>query len=880
MIAKSHRWQITAVAVAALAGLWSTQTLALSLGRVAVQSSLGEALKAEIEILDINAEEAATLSARIAPPESFKAAGLDFNPAMSGLRVTLSRRTNGLAYLQLSSDRPVNDPFIDMILEASWSTGRIVRDYTMLFDPPNLRPAPTTAAQVPQANPAPAPETVVRSQAPTVAAAPAATARSQAQATPAKPAKPVVSAKPASAVPVARSTSIQTPQVTIKPGDTAGRIAQNHKLPDVSLDQMLVAMLRANPDAFIGDNINRIKSGTVVTLPSSEQASATPDAQAKQIIAAQSQDFNAFRRQLASSVPTVPSQAPGREARGKIEASVKDSKPQPASPDKLTLSKGSVSALAADDQLAQAKNAQAASARKDELAKNIQQLNKLAGSTQASAATAATAPTPAASQAVLPLTSATASALQAPAGAASASAAAVAAAAPASQPSLAASAQPAASASAAVAPAASAPAPSAPQLAASKPVPPAPEPAAEPSVMDNLITDPLLPLGAAAVLALLAGLGVYKVRQRKKTAAMDSSFLESRLNPESFFGASGGQNVDTHDSPVTGSSMIYSPSQLDAVDDVDPVAEADVYLAYGRDLQAEEILKDALRSNPNRLAIHQKLLDIYAKRQDTKAFEAIATLAFNLTDGHGTDWEQVCEKGMAIDPDNVLYLPGGQPQTPPSAATQPMALGVDAAANDVVPDMSQLGSDLDLDLDFSLDEPLPESSATLSLPDTAPEPVSVSMPEPEPEPAVEPVAASNTIDFSFDPLPTLAAEPTETAADTAPLSEPLPTLADETPDALPDLDFSLPESAAPQKSDEGLLEFDLGSLSLDLDDDPITESGALPNGHEDPLETKLALAEEFKAIGDDDGARALIEEVIAEAAGDIKSKAQRALKQL
>jgi len=76
------------------------------------------------------------------------------------------------------------------------------------------------------------------------------------------------------------------------------------------------------------------------------------------------------------------------------------------------------------------------------------------------------------------------------------------------------------------------------------------------------------------------------------------------------------------------------------------------------------------------------------------------------------------------------------------------------------------------------------------------------------------------------------------------------------------------------------MEFDLGSLSLDLGEEPVTVAGTLTPEEQDPLETKLALAEEFRAIGDDDGARALIEEVIAEANGDMKAKAQRALGQL
>jgi pilus assembly protein FimV len=77
-----------------------------------------------------------------------------------------------------------------------------------------------------------------------------------------------------------------------------------------------------------------------------------------------------------------------------------------------------------------------------------------------------------------------------------------------------------------------------------------------------------------------------------------------------------------------------------------------------------------------------------------------------------------------------------------------------------------------------------------------------------------------------------------------------------------------------------MLEFDLGSLSRDLGDETKAQPTAGANMHEDPLATKLALAEEFSAIGDDDGARALIEEVISEAAGDMKIKAQRALSSL
>ena len=171
LISKSHRWQKTAMAIAATAlfSLWGSNATALSLGRISVQSALGEPLRAEIEVPEINAEEAASLKPSIALPEAFRAAGLEYNPAMAAMQVTLQRRADGRAYLRLSSDRAINDPFVDMILVANWATGRIVRDYSLLFDPPSLRKAPATAptpAQVPAQIPAPSSASRTTSAAP------------------------------------------------------------------------------------------------------------------------------------------------------------------------------------------------------------------------------------------------------------------------------------------------------------------------------------------------------------------------------------------------------------------------------------------------------------------------------------------------------------------------------------------------------------------------------------------------------------------------------------------------------------------------------------------------------------------------------------------
>src|SRR5690606_32174823 len=141
---------------------------------------------------------------------------------------------------------------------------------------------------------------------------------------------------------------------------------------------------------------------------------------------------------------------------------------------------------------------------------------------------------------------------------------------------------------------------------------------------------------------------------------------------------SGGQRIDTAEAMASGSSMVYSPSQLDAAGDVDPVAEADVYLAYGRDLQAEEILKEAMRSTPTRVAIHTKLLEIYAKRRDARAFEVVAAEAFGLTQGEGPEWERACELGRELDPSNPLYQPGGKPVSKAAAVAATAAGGLHA----------------------------------------------------------------------------------------------------------------------------------------------------------------------------------------------------------
>ena len=246
--------------------------------------------------------------------------------------------------------------------------------------------------------------------------------------------------------------------------------------------------------------------------------------------------------------------------------------------------------------------------------------------------------------------------------------------------------------------------------------------------------------------------------------------------------------------------------------------------------------------------MHEKLVEIFVKRRDGQGFEAIATLAFKVTHGDGFDWDRICELGLSIEPGNALYQPGGQPNNPDGTPSLPAPLATQAIAP-----QSSGSVDLDMDLNFSLDEE-PTSVITktsASNPESAPSVI-----------AMDVGLVTEAIEPFETPQPAVMTDAVEFGA-----TNPAPPLDISEPKALPAPDF-------------GMLEFDFGSLSLDLGDEPKADTTASPSAHEDPLATKLALAQEFSTLGDNDGARELIEEVIAEASGNMKIKAQRALSNL
>ena len=887
-------------AAAAMMAIIGTMTpaSALSLGRLSVQSALGETLKADIDVTSLTPDEAANLRVKVAPPDAYRIAGVDYNPVLPSTSVTLQRRADGTPFLRITSDRPVQEPFVDVILELSWSSGRLLREYTLLFDPPSTAkvPAPTTPAAIAAA---PAPARASRAepaQAPATAAADAASraeARRAAAASAAADAASKAAARRAAAPaptpsPAPSSDSAQTAegsQYTVRPGDTLSGIATKLQVSGVSLDQMLVGLYQGNSQAFAGNNMNRLRAGAVLNVPSQDKLASIDERQARRTILAQSANFNAYRQRLASAVPEQ-TRAPesSRKASGDVKAGVEvrtGTENQPK--DALKIVPGAPAksaAAAADEKVIKDRANQELAERLAEAERNRADLAKVL-------AASGVKPGASAPGAVLPAP--VVSAASAPAVKASEAIAAVTA-----PPQVAS--EPLIAPPPASAPAVAASMPEAPPVAASRPpLPMDPVTAEEPSLLDSLSENPLLLPGAGLILAILAGLGYYRLRGRSKDEAGVTSFLESRMHPDSFFGASGGQRVDTRDAAASGSpsSMSYSLSQIDAIGDVDPVAEADVYLAYGRDLQAEEILKEAMRANPERLAIRTKLLEVYAKRRDTKGYEMLAGELYGLTGGQGEDWLRAQELGRSIDPENPLYEPGGQPGAGLAGNLPREPLGASTMPQSVVPSPSRFGTAVglgaagvagaaaaasvpDLDLDAIVDTPAPSFAAPrVAAPAVDEVDLDISLPAPmddlpsvaggyvsaadasfvdSRQPDAGPDSGSGMIDFELHDLPDIS-EPTLSAAAATSASK---------------VDF------------DGLsLDFDLNPTQSPAPDSIVDEYPVLLDGTEDdgdPLARKVDLAKEFLDFGDKESARDMLQDVIEKTdSAELKARAQSML---
>jgi pilus assembly protein FimV len=254
---------------------------AAGLGRLTLLSALGQPFLAEIELISVGKDELNSLSAKLAPPEVYRQKNLQFNQAMTGMRLTVERRSGGQVYIRLASGAPVNDPFADLLVELQTPTGSITREYVVLLDPPGyganasaIVSPPVAAAQT---RPAP-------SQ--TVAASPL----------PAQ--KTAEAARPAPAAAQPASAQKYGP---VRRGETLGKIARSLKPAEISLEQMLAGLYRSNPNAFVNNNMNLLKVGATLQVPDKQELAAVSHQEAVKEYRVQVANWKNYRRNVADA---------------------------------------------------------------------------------------------------------------------------------------------------------------------------------------------------------------------------------------------------------------------------------------------------------------------------------------------------------------------------------------------------------------------------------------------------------------------------------------------------------------------------------------------------------------------------------------------------
>jgi pilus assembly protein FimV len=877
---------VRTINVAILAGILALAeplaAQAAGLGRLTVLSPLGSPLNAEIEIVSLQPGEEDGLSARLASVEAYRQAGIEPSSALRTVRFAIVKR-DGRPVLRVTSSAPVNEPFMDLLVDLEWTSGRLTREYTVLLDPPELRGPQAIAAApqkpaVPSAQPLPPLEAKPKPQ----AAAPAQDSGAPVQDSGA-PVQDSSAAAQDSGAPVqdvaapAQGRGAPVQDVPAKPervagantydvkrGDTLGEIARANLPQGVNLNQMMIAIYRANPDAFLRENINLVRAGRTLNMPSADELSGVSAAEANQLVQAHRTEWEDYRSRLAAA-PTRAETASGRAVTGKIEGKPEAGAPG-AAEEQVRLSKadpakpGAAAAARADDAAARERALKEAQSRVTDLEKNVADLQKLlelknqqlaelekkSGSKPAAKAEPAK-PEPA-KPAAAPLAQAPAPGASAPAPGASTQVGAA----------------PAPEAKKAEAPAPEAkkaePSPEAKKAEPAKPkAKAAPPPPPAPSLLDEFLDNTVALAGLGAVVVLLLGYALWSWRRKK---ANQAKFSDSVLGP----GGGTGPSLGDSRSGVSASQASVSQTSGMEAEEVDPIAEADVYMAYGRDAQAEEILKEALQKDSNRIPVHAKLLEIYAKRNDTRAFEQSALRLKTLTNGGGADWDKAAALGRSIDPGNGLYGGGSSAGTMAAAPAAAAFAGAAAAAPSIDFDIGGATSSGMVTTDIPLDQPRTATPSTIDFDlGASSTPNSVKVPDPD--------ATLAAIDFNLD------AEPTKKPA---PASAPAPA-AVESASTASGLDFDLnldlgDQSASATKS---IPSMDLSSISLDLGS--AGEPGSSTSSN-DPkwqeVATKLDLAKAYEEMGDKDGARELLGEVMKDGDATQKGQAQQLLSKL
>lgn len=760
--------KIKQISLAVCLVLTPLSVYAAGLGKLNTQSALGEPLRAEIEVI-ATPEEIASIAASIASEEAFAAQGVTRLGIHNQIKIDLAKSANGKSVLKLRSAEPIKDPFLDLIIQMDWTGGQLQREYTVLLDPPTYKATEVNGDAVAVASPTARAMSDVDSSS---------TVAKKVSTKKVKKYKKRADATPKVDVDVAADAQ----STTTKSGDSLSAIAKELQVEGVSLDQMLAGLYQANPDAFIKGNINRLKIGQIIKVPTKESLAAIDNNQAKQIVKVHSANWNAYRNNMAKVVAsaTVNSESEVKQtSSGKITTAEDKAAAIKAGPqDVVKLSAGDKNASSAEGKLtalqeeavAREKSLKESQERAAQLEAQINDMKKVLelknqamADKQNVAANAAVSATQVVS---VPEVKPTDVKVEVPATSPTETAPTT------------------VSATTTVVE----PAPEV-KVEEVKPVPVAsekphvvepPAPDEEPGFLAGILGgDNNLPLiGGGVGLALLgAGWMFLRNKRKKNLDSFERGILTSGgLRANTVFGNTTSNTSTSDTSFLTDFAQSVDGGMIDT-NDVDPIAEAEVYMAYGRGAQAEEILKDAISKEPKRYELHLKLLEIYVENKDAASFETIAGELYTTLGADDPVWAKVATLGAKLEPDNPLY------------------------------DLSKVA------VTTAATAQLADSNIDLSQLDT---------PESNEEKTEELVADDNGLDFSFDDEPTSETESNETAlsASDDSSSQEINFAEFETDDVLDIgstvVDEQVPSTEVkPQAEESNMMDFDLGEL-LDI----------------------------------------------------------------
>ncbi len=680
----------------------------------------------------------------------------------------------------------------------------------------------------------------------------------------------------------------QMTEYNVKQGDTLWRIAEKARADnrDVSVEQVILAIYRTNKDAFFGNNVNNLRAGKILKMPEREEVGSTTSSQARREFRAQYDAWQEYKLKLAGAssaikVTEVPEAAPEKPA------TVPKPEKAPAKPPKMTptvTDKGKQDELlkivrntlqqeksTPDQKVAEKESAKEATSREQQAlaeraatleesleSKRLEnkdlsdkvglvrsQLKKESRLIELENQSMAQQPKPVETKPAEPIAKPPEPAPK-PVGKATATV-----------PEEKAKVEPLPPAK---------PAPATPKKQAPLPAAPAEEKDFLATVLEAVQSDLLMPAVIGIVVLLSGGIALVYFRRRQKSIA---EFEESILSADA---------ISTEQSATTGTVVGQQPAAATTggdtsflsdfsqggmgnihTDEVDPIAEAEVYLAYGRDETAEEILKEAMVKNPDRQEIKLKLLEIYHQRNDVSAFETLAEELYAAQGGRGGKiWEKVEEMGRKLNPDNPMFR-GGAPGKAPSGAAPAKPAAAAKAAPAVTTATAPAGVDfrasatetakteLAGDFDFDIETPAAEGTK----PADGGDDFSVAMPETSPkaktkaglESLDQGGAADSALDFD------VGGGSPATPADNEIKWEPEPAA----PAAVADVDLDAPAGA----SSDG-------------------ESSA----QWDEAATKLDLAKAYIDMGDAEGARSILQEVMTEGSDAQKKQAQELSSQI